>query len=92
MAEEIKPDRRVLDEPLPVILAELGRNIEVAKTAAKEAREAADEAKEASKQMPKEFARKVISSWEFLSLLIVAVLATIVASVAISLGIALSGR
>jgi hypothetical protein len=91
VAAETKSDK-IMVEPLPKIIEELQVSIDAAKEAAREARKAAEEAKLAGKEIPKEFIRKLISSGEFLTILIVIALATILSAVAISLGLSLLGR
>jgi hypothetical protein len=88
MADEHKPNK-IMTQPLPEILQELQASINDAKSAAKEAREAADEAKAAGKSITRDFIRKILASKEFLALMIVTILGTLVAAIAISVGLSL---
>ena len=76
-----------MTQPLPEILQELQASINDAKDAAKEARAAADEAKAAGKSITRDFIRKLLSSKEFLALMILIVLGTLFAAIAITLGL-----
>jgi hypothetical protein len=78
---------KIMNQPLPEILQELQVSINAAKDAAREARAAADEAKLASRDITKEFIRKILTSWDFLILMIVMLLATITAAITITLGL-----
>jgi hypothetical protein len=86
MADEKQPNK-IMTQPLPEILQELQASINDAKDAAKEARAAADEAKAAGKSITRDFIRKLITSKEFLTLMIVVIVGTVFASVAIALGV-----
>jgi hypothetical protein len=79
----------IMNQPLPEILEELQLSIDAAREAAREARAAADEAKNASADIPRQFIRKLLTSWEFLSVMVIMLLATVTASIAITLGLSL---
>jgi len=86
MADEKQPNK-IMTQPLPEILQELQASINDAKDAAKEARAAADEAKAAGKSITRDFIRKLLSSKEFLALMILIVLGTLFSAIAITLGL-----
>jgi hypothetical protein len=86
MSDDKKLDK-IMTQPLPEILKELQASINDAKDAAKEARAAADEAKAAGKSITRDFIRKLLSSKEFLALMVLIVLGTLFAAIAITLGL-----
>ena len=68
-------------------------NEEIARTTAQEAIIKAEEAlKKAEEALPAAVLRKVLSSWEFLALLILTIVGSVVAAIAISLGLSLIGQ
>jgi hypothetical protein len=91
MTEEKHSDK-IMVQPLPEILRELQASINDAKDAAKEARQAADEAKLASKDVPRELIRKMLTSPEFLIMMVVIIVATVIGAVAISVGVSAFGK
>jgi len=103
MTEEGKKERvqkseqpEIMTKPLPAILGEIEHTLTLTAEAAKDARKAAEEARaageealKASQIVPKQIIRKIVSSWDFLVILIVIFLASVIGAVAISLGLSL---
>lgn len=81
---------KILTKPLPQILDEMEANIrEAADAATKVAEEAVAIAQGA---IPKTLVRKIIASWDFLAVLLIVLLASIMGAITISLGLSLLGR
>ena len=85
---------KILTKPLPQILDEMEKSIRVAGQAAIRAEEAARKAREAEEALRRTeetlvsaIAKKILSSWEMVTIIVLIVLGSVFAAVAISLGL-----
>jgi hypothetical protein len=91
---------KIMTQPLPEILDQLETAVKEAQAAARESRQAADEAKRAGAEaaaqaqaaIPSALIRRILASWEFKIFVLIVLLATIVASMSMTLGVSLMGR
>ena len=101
-APEAGEPSEILTKPLPQILAEMEEKLKAAAEAttkadgaARKAEEAALKAEEAIRKaeeaLPAKIARKVLASWEVMAIIILTILGSVFAAVAISLGLGLLG-